>query len=433
MKKVLIGVLSTVVIAGAALAGVYFLVPEVKEKVNDTVENLVNKIKGSLKSDGQKNEDRIDQIKEDDRYKELDNDGKEKFEEKFDQIANSDEYKNLSEKEKTDLIDKLVESEKLQQDIKNEEEKQKAREEELLHESESLLSQKQELEQQIQNSLDAGVSEEEISAMRQQQENIENQITAIEQEQKYFETIDTVINSANNMFNDKNEKTSIKKIYGIYKLGGFLYIYSDIVKTEEFANVEICSISSAFCRIMIELKGNENYEDVLDKISTTEYVDVRRECINKNAESHKEFFENNKYSIDSSIKICESKGYSFSVVESWENGESGQPEFIIKRIRNNQEVLRILTYSNGQYSSQPIEKICPEFWAQKELEENKQNAEAESSAVEEFVVCDQDGNVTGFDWNAYRASKDQNNANTQTSTETVKQVNKLYDDLELGL
>lgn len=111
-----------------------------------------------------------------------------------------------------------------------------------------------------------------------------------------------------------------------------------------------------------------------------ELFKIKRVCTNRNAETQKEFFEQNKYLIDPSIKKGESEGYRFSVVESWENNQdSAHPEFLINCERDGEEVLFLITYSDGRYVIQGIQKICPEFWAQMEIEQNKQ-AEAQQMA-----------------------------------------------------
>lgn len=403
----------------------------------------------------QKYQERKDKIQTDSRLSIFDENKINEIVGKYETIAaDSDEYKNMSDKEKDQLVEKLIVSEILQEEIKAEELNVQAQKEEVKRKlcgfstelteilnSNDLTQTEQvagvaeainNVKQELQETIDSDSSSpEEIAAAKEQLKQVE----AAEQEYAYHETATSITETVNNddSFSMRNIGIRLEKLRGTYKIRGRIYVNADFIKTEVIAGVEICSQINGFCQIscMSPISEDVNYTDMIAAINNCGGTIFITTCANRNNESHKSYFEQNKYSMASFISRYEGFGYTYDVFESWEN-EDNETEFIIKEKRGGSSKLYFVTSNGGRYSFQEIEKICPEFWAQKELEESKQNAEAEASAVEEFVVCDQDGNVTGFDWNAYHASKDQNN--TQTTTETVKEVNKLlYDDLELGL
>lgn len=321
---------------------------------------------------------RKDKIQTDSRLSDFDDNKISEIIEKYETIAASDEYKNISDKEKDELVNKLIESEKIQQDIKTEQEKFESRKEKNKQQLESLTNSQQELEQRIQDLKNSGASDEEIKAAEEEQQKVEEQIKAAEQEKAYFETVDTVIDTTanNEIFNYRNPGTSIRKMYGIYKFGGRVYINADIIQTEIIGGVEIVSSNNALCAVNTFVKGDESYDQILKNISGTDVVSLLKVCSNKNAESHKEFFEQNSEFLGTGLYL--NNGSTLTILESWENdGDIEHPEYIVNcQQEGYEDLLFIITYSYDRYTSQSIEKICPEFWAQLEIEENKQSAES---------------------------------------------------------
>ena len=77
--------------------------------------------------------------------------------------------------------------------------------------------------------------------------------------------------------------------------------------------------------------------------------------------------------MDSIFDILENNDYSLSIIESWQTTTSEYPEFIINAKSENDERMYMATYSPdlARYRVQPIQKVCPEFWAQLEIERAK--------------------------------------------------------------
>ena len=77
--------------------------------------------------------------------------------------------------------------------------------------------------------------------------------------------------------------------------------------------------------------------------------------------------------MDDIFNILESHGYNLSIVESWQTTKSEYPEFIINAKSEDDEMMYMATYSPelARYRVQPIQKVCPEFWAQLEIERAK--------------------------------------------------------------
>lgn len=97
-------------------------------------------------------------------------------------------------------------------------------------------------------------------------------------------------------------------------------------------------------------------------------------CINRNSEEQLERFDEIKNIIPSLIKL-EDYGYSISVIESWETPDHSYPEYIVKAKSDDDERWYMSTYEptlNG-YRRQSIKRICPEFWAQLEIERAENN------------------------------------------------------------
>lgn len=312
-------------------------------------------------------------IKNDDRYKELSDDNKQKFEDKFKQITNSEKYIKMTDEEKDEIVDKLIESEKIQQEAQKEQEEQEKRKEELKQKLEDLSSNKQELEQKVQDLRDSGATNEEIKAAEQEQQKVEEQIKAAEQEQIYYELSDAIKDSLakNELYQTLYNGTKIQKIYRIYGTGGEIIINADILQCETIADVQIYTKVNAFCSLVVEMP-EQSTEAILECIFNPDMFYIETICMNKNSESHKQYFEQNKHEIKI-VKVCEEEGGVATVLESWEEKENPDyPEFLIEINFEGQKRIFLTTYNhNGYYDSCEIEKICPEFWAQLELEQQK--------------------------------------------------------------
>lgn len=308
----------------------------------------------------------------------------------------------MTDEEKDEIVDKLIESEKIQQEAQKEQEEQETRKEELKQELEDLSSNKQELEQKVQDLKDSGATDEEIKAAEEEQQKVEEQIKAAEQEQIYYETSDTVKDSAdqNSIFQTNYPGTSIQKVWGIYKTqGSSIYVNADILQKEIIAGVDIYTKANALCRIMAIIP-EETTEAILKCISGPNSFRIVSIFTNKNDESHKIYFEQNKQTMcQGTLKQYEDLGCEMSILETWEeDNDSEHPSFLLRVARGQiVDMLQFLRYekSEGYYSLQTVEKICPEFWAQLETEQ----AEAQNENLKnrsEFSTLDKEGNTISF-------------------------------------
>lgn len=311
---------------------------------------VVSALTGCIKSNEEKNEVRKEEAHKGAYYKGLSEEEQQEFDYNLYTIFESDDYKALSDEEKDELIEKFVASEKLKKEVQAE------------------LNKEQKRKEQIEKELEA------LTCKQDTTEEENQQIEALKQEKAYLETADGVRETTNNneIFSISNPEKAITKINGIYKYGGYVYIDVEILENETIGGVEFFSTYEAFCSIGKSVDANDSYDDILDQISKTEFCHYDFKCVNKNAESHKEYFEQNKYSMYSKIQAGENRGCEFSVVESWEKeGDSEHPEFVIKQQTGDDVMYYMATYNNSSYSFHIIQKICPEFWAQLEVEQGK--------------------------------------------------------------
>ena len=146
--------------------------------------------------------------------------------------------------------------------------------------------------------------------------------------------------------------------------------------------------------------------------------------------------------MDNIFNILERNNYSLSIVESWQTNEYDFPEFIINAKSENDEMMYMATYSPEleEYRVQPIQKICPEFWAQLEIERSQtatSSAAAEAQAeIDEISTRDENGKVTGMDWDEYQEKvekKKAQNAAKLASQDAAMDHTPLYSDKELSL
>ncbi len=356
-----VGVLATTVIICAA-------VPQVRQSIKDMISKTA-----SEKTPEEKENERKAKVRDDDFYKALGENEKKDFDNKLNDIVYSDYYKNLDDVEKDKLLDKFVESEKTIKEVSQDPKDKKP------EEIENKISDKQnELEnvqKEIEDLKNSGASEEEIVKAEEKRQQIEEQIKEAEQEKAYWETVETVKESVsiNENFSTRNPELKIRRVNGVYMYEGTAYINADFIKEEVIDGKSYYSKLNQFCRINEIVTGEENYEEILKIISGDVIIDVDRTCINKNSQEQKEYFEKKRSSMDDIFNILESHGYNLSIVASWQTTKSEYPEFIINAKSEDDERMYMATYSPdlARYRVQPIQKVCPEFWAQLEIERAK--------------------------------------------------------------
>lgn len=427
-----VGVLATTAIVCAA-------VPQVRASIKD----LISKIKGEQTPEEKEKQDKEkaqEKAHDDDHYQNLTDDEKKDFDNKLDELVDSDHYKGLDDKGKDELLEKFVESEKVQQELKNDPEDKKP------EEIENKISEKQnELEnvqKEIEDLKNSGASEEEIAKAEEKQQQVEDQIKSAEQEKAYWETVETVKESTTNntTFSIENPGTTIRRINGIYSYEGNAYFNIDAVKEEIIDGKSYYSQSNQFCRISKIVNGDETYEEVLKLISESGSIWVERTCINKNSQEQRDYFEKNKSSMDSIFDILENNDYSLSIIESWQTTTSEYPEFIINAKSENDEMMYMATYSPelARYRVQPIQKICPEFWAQLEIERSQTattSAEAKAQAIiDSFSSLDENGEEV-LNYPAFKQFDQQQQAEKEAKLaleEELPEIKLTYSEQELG-
>ncbi len=435
-KKIAIGLVVGVL---ATTAIVCATVPQVRESIKD----LISKIKGEQTPEEKEKQDKEkaqEKAHDDDHYQNLTDDEKKDFDKKLDELVDSDHYKGLDDKGKDELLDKFVESEKVQQEIKNDKPDKKPAE------IQNKISEKQnELEnvqKEIEDLKNSGASEEEIAKAEEKQQQVEEQIKSAEQEKAYWETVETVKESTTNntVFSIENPGTTIRRINGIYSYEGNAYFNIDAVKEEIIDGKSYYSQSNQFCRISEIVNGDETYEEVLKLISECAGIWVERTCINKNSQEQLDKFNEIKNGI-SSLTSLEKLGYTLSVVESWETTDYSNPEYIVKAQSEDDERWYMVTYEPHLdiYRRQPIQKICPEFWAQLEIERSQTattSAEAKAQAIiDSFSTFDENGDLETFDYPAYQEYKKQKEAEKEAKEpeqNMTQQTSVTYSEQELG-
>lgn len=357
-----VGVLATTVIICAA-------VPQVRQSIKDMISKTA-----SEKTPEEKENERKEKVHDGNHYQNLTDDEKNKFDKKLNDIVNSDYYKNLDDEAKDKLLDKFVESEKTIKEVSQDPKDKKP------EEIENKISDKQNeldnIQKEIEDLKNSGASEEEIAKTEEKRQQVEKQIKSAEQEKAYWETVETVKESTTNnvTFSIENPGTTIRRINGIYAYQGGAYFNIDAVKEEIIDGKSYYSQSNQFCCISEIVNGDETYKEVLRLISESGGIWVEKTCINKNSQEQKEYFEKNKYQIDDWFEYLENRGYTLSIEESWEiEGQETHPEFIIKSVKDNVEEYYMVTYetSLNKYRTPDLKKICPEFWAQLEIERAK--------------------------------------------------------------
>ena len=356
-----VGILATTVIICAA-------VPQVRQSIKDMISKTA-----SEKTPEEKENERKEKVHDGNHFQNLTDDEKNKFDKKLNDIVNSDYYKNLDDEAKDKLIDKFVESEKTIKEVSQDPKDKKP--EEIENKITEKRNELDNIQKEIEDLKNSGASEEEIAKTEEKQQQVEKQIKSAEQEKAYWETVETVKESTTNnvTFSIENPGTTIRRINGIYAYQGGAYFNIDAVKEEIIDGKSYYSQSNQFCCISEIVNGDETYKEVLRLISESGSIWVEKTCINKNSQEQKEYFEKNKSSMDSIFDILENNDYSLSIIESWQTTTSDYPEFIINAKSENDERMYMATYSPdlARYRVQPIQKVCPEFWAQLEIERAK--------------------------------------------------------------
>lgn len=403
-KKFLIALLVIVVLFVVTTVALYIKVPSAKDKIDDIIASVGN----VFKSEEKKNEERKEQAKPDDRYIQLDDENKSKFEEKFDIIVASDKYKNKTDDEKDEIINKLIESEKLQQDVAKEQEEQEIRREEIKQElggmseelgnvfandnltqseqvaqvADAIANTKNEL-QEIINSETATV--EEIAKVQEKLDKVES----LEQEYVYQETSSAIKDQiATNPKNNISDNLTLRKINGIYSGAAAMIIDADFVTIEYIGGVEIFSEITAFIRYAPDsgmVASDISYSEIVEYVNNNvSLIRLLTSCANDNnserATEREKYFQENKYSMHNAIQVDENRGRNFSITKSWdrvaENNsmDAEHPTYHLRVIREDGSIIGdiLLIYNGSSYIMYNIEKICPEFWAQVEAEQRAQ-------------------------------------------------------------
>lgn len=428
-KKIIIGlmVLGTFVTACVAVAN-------------------VNKIKDFFQSIGKNDQERAqDKAHDSDHYKDLTQDEKKDFDNKLKDITDSDYYKNLDKKQKEELVDKFVESEKVEKEVASDPVDKDP--EEIQSQISDLKDNLQDIQNELNNLKENGASEEEIKEAEQKQQEVEDQIKSAEQEKAYWETVSTTKEAVddNEVFNIRNSGLTIRRINSIFYNGRSLYVNADFVKEENIGGFIYKSKQNQYFRIVTNelISGNESYETILKLLSNNANIESMQICTNKNLQSHKDYFEKNKDTMGSfTLNHLIGQGYKFNVLDSWEIENQQQPNYVIEAYLNDNVNYYYLTYNNqtNRYDAQKIQKACPEFWNQLEIEQKAQAQEqkksgAEAAAFEGMKEIGQNGELIGFDYNKYRELQDEKDAKEQQAQQNkiVEETKPLFPDFDLSL
>lgn len=301
------------------------------------------------------------------------------FDNKLKSIAGSDYFKNLDKKQKNDLVDKFVESEKTLKEVASDPVDKDPAEIEL--QISSLKTELSDVVAALAALKEQGANASEIAEAEQKQQKVEDQIKSAEQEKAYWEIVSTTKDTVNsNIYYKASTGCTIRKINGIYSNGRTFYINADVIKEENIGGFVYKSKQNQYIRIgtIQAPTGNETYEEILALISGGASISTAQVCTNMNLQSHKDYFEKNKESMHRYISKRQDRGHVFSVVESWESPNNSIPNYLVKETGDNSDDLFILlTYneSQGKYSWQELQKACPEFWNQLEIEQKAQAQE----------------------------------------------------------
>lgn len=302
------------------------------------------------------------------------------FDNKLKSIAGSDYFKNLDKKQKNDLVDKFVESEKTLKEVASDPVDKDPAEIEL--QISSLKTELSDVVAALAALKEQGANASEIAEAEQKQQEVEEQIKSAEQEKAYWETVSTTKETVddNEVFNIRNSGLTIRRINSIFYNGRSLYVNADFVKEENIGGFIYKSKQNQYFRIVTNelISGNESYETILKLLSNNANIESMQICTNKNLQSHKDYFEKNKASMNNPvINYYLSQNYSFNILDSWEIDNQTQPNFMIEASSGNNFKYFYLTYNaqKNKYVVQELQKACPEFWNQLEIEQKAQAQE----------------------------------------------------------
>ena len=291
------------------------------------------------------------------------------FDSKLKSIAGSDYYKNLDKKQKNELVDKFVESEKVEKEVALDPVDKDPAEIEL--QISSLKTELSDVVAALAALKEQGANASEIAEAEQKQQKVEDQIKSAEQEKAYWEIVSTTKDTVNsNIYYKASTGCSIRKINGIYSDGRRFYVNADLIKEENIGGFVYKSKQNQYIRVTTTEPptGNETYEEILALISGGASISTEQVCTNKNLQSHKDYFEKNKNDISVAIRVREQQGYQFEVFDSWEQENDSHPNYLIKATKNGDVKYILIAY---KHSAIDLSKACPEFWAQLEIENAK--------------------------------------------------------------
>ncbi len=295
------------------------------------------------------------------------------FDSKLKSIAGSDYFKNLDKNQKNDLVDKFVESEKTLKEIASDPADKDPAEIEL--QISSLKTELSDVVAVLAALKEQGANASEIAAVEQKQQIIEEKIKSAEQEKAYWETVKTVKDStaADEVFVFDYPGLSIRRINGIYEVGYSILINADFIRQETIDGRNYFSRKNQFVNFSHYLTGEETYQEILEKIQNCPAIVVKSSCVKNNDPSHMEFFNQNKTFGNVALEFWQNEGCTIEAVESWEQENDPHPNYILKVTDADKVYNYIATYeaSLTGYRVMQINKICPEFWAQLEIENAK--------------------------------------------------------------
>lgn len=353
-KKILLIVVIGILVIGIVAGGVYIVSEQNMNGIQDVVNNNKN-------------------------YQDFSEDEKKSADKLLQKVVRMPQYQTLNDEEKADIVEKIIESEKIQNEIKNNPDKS----------SEEIQTQIDELKQN-------GASEEEVKSA--------------EQEKAYWETVSNVKNTlaTNSGLNNALVGYKIIKINGIYDSKGAIQIDAVFLKEEYFGGVTYFTQQNIFCRVssyIAKIEPNESYEKILKIISESDSILplLIQQDIN-NSNDIQKFSQLKEYS--NVIKGRELEGYTFKVIKSWKKEQNDEhPSFLVEGSKDDSQIIYKMDYNakDEKYQCSPMTKICPEFWAQLEKENAAAQSEAQNeqmsakNVIQSLSTKDSSGNLTGFD------------------------------------
>ena len=291
------------------------------------------------------------------------------FDSKLKAIIDSESYINLDKKQKEELVDKFVESEKVEKEVVSAPVDKDP--EEIQSQISDLKNNLQDVQNELSNLKENGASEEEIKEAEQKQQEVEDQIKSAEQEKAYWE----IVQEAKSALEKVNFNLDCCKINGIYIDSiGTVYINADFIKKEPIGGHIYKSKENQYLQVLgKKVNANATYNEIITLISNAPAFRTAQICTNKNLQSHKDYFEKNKQALHAGIEVREQQGYYFEILDSWEQENDSHPNYLIKATKDGKTKYILIAYYSNQnsYDYLELQKACPEFWAQLEIENAK--------------------------------------------------------------